>query len=108
MIPEFNPEEIRERLGNEQRDINNTFTDLVLNSGSSDSNLGGGIYLKSLNNNTCRAHVQLHINYKATETDIMETGGNVKNYTTTLTPHRWYKGSLVVDSVSEQVQLYLN
>ena len=85
------------------------FTNLVLYSGSSHSNLAGGVYLKYFSNNeTFRAHVGLHINYQATGDDIMETGGHIENYTVTLTPYRWYRVSIIVDKVSEQLQLFLD
>jgi hypothetical protein len=84
------------------------FTDLVLYSGSSFSNLAGGVYLESFENNTCRTHVWLFINYQETEEQNMTTGGLVHNYTVTCIPYQWHMMSILVNSVSEHVQLFFD
>lgn len=83
-------------------------TYFVLYSGSSDSTISGGVRLRYFfNNDTFRVYVGLNINFWPIGSDRM-VSRKVKNYTVTLTPYCWYKLSLIVDSVSEQVQLYLD
>jgi hypothetical protein len=116
MVPELEPlYSIEQRVlpngtKEEYRVPLNTFTNLVLYSGSnySGSNLAGGVYLKTIENNTCRTLVWLFINYQETEEQNMTSGGYIFNYTVTCIPYHWHFMSILVDSMSEQVQLYFD
>lgn len=107
MVPEYFPVEDARKAWPD-RDYNDTSTDFVLYSGSSYSSIGGGVYVSYYSNNhTFKTYVGLHINYQANADDIMESE-HIENKAATLTPYLWYRFSMVLDSVSEQAQLYLN
>ena len=107
MVPKLEPiTEIRSPTGVARKyfyDINNRY---ILDSWSNLSDIGWGVKLRSLTNDTCHPVIWLKITYRDNGTFLNRD--MIENHTVTLTPYRWYRMSLIVDSISEQVQLYFD